>query len=321
MAPTIGLCFHREASAESVVGEAKAAETAGYDEFWVIEDCFYTGGVSLAAAALAATDRIGVGIGIMPAVARNPAVTAMEIATLANLGPGRFHAGIGHGVQEWMAQIGAKPDSPLTTLEETLAAVKALLAGEEVTVEGSAVTLDGVALEAPPDPVPLVSAGVRGPKSLALSGRCADGTILADYCPAEYVRWARKQIGSGGGGADHRVTVFASAAVSPNGTSARRAMAPHLAALCENPPPSLEMAPFFEELAERAAESTWLDAVRAMPNDWWSQIAPVGSPEDAATYLSSVADAGADAIAMFPDPTNPITASSLMASQVLPLLS
>ncbi len=54
----------------------------------MIEDCFYTAGISLAATALARSESLTVGIGILPAVARNPAVTAMEIATLAQLHPG-----------------------------------------------------------------------------------------------------------------------------------------------------------------------------------------------------------------------------------------
>ena len=66
------------------------------DELWLIEDCFSTTGPSLAAAALTATERMEVGIGILPAVVRHPAMTAMELATLADLGGGRFTAGIGH---------------------------------------------------------------------------------------------------------------------------------------------------------------------------------------------------------------------------------
>ena len=50
---------------------ARRAEAAGFDELWVVEDCFYSGGVAAAAAALAATARVRVGIGILPAAARN----------------------------------------------------------------------------------------------------------------------------------------------------------------------------------------------------------------------------------------------------------
>ena len=80
-------------------------------QLWIIEDCFYTAGVSLAATALATTERLTVGIGILPAVARNPAITAMEIATLAGWRRGGSLAGIGHGVQSWMEQMGVRPPS------------------------------------------------------------------------------------------------------------------------------------------------------------------------------------------------------------------
>ncbi len=319
MSLAIGSCFHREHDPSTVIDQAQAAEEAGYDEFWVIEDCFFTAGVSLAAAALTATSRVGVGIGIMPTVARNPAVTAMEIATLAGLAPGRFHAGLGHGVQEWMAQMNERRDSPLTMLSETLGAVRRLLAGEQVTIEGRYVTLDRVALEVPPASPPLVSAGVRGPRSLEVSGRRADGTILADFVGPDYVRWAREQIAGGVNGRDgdptdgpdhiqptHRVTVFATMAIGPDGGAMRAAVAPFLAEVCAGEPASLQRAPFWPELAERAAAGSWHEAVAAMPAEWWHQIAAVGTPDDAAAYLAGLEAAGADAVAFFPNPDDPI---------------
>lgn len=153
--PNVGMCFDRSLPAPFVVEVAEGLEAAGVDQLWVIEDCFYTAGISLAATALARTETLTVGIGILPAVARNPAVTAMEIATLAQLAPGRLLAGIGHGVQEWMDQMGARTPSPLTTLEEAITIVRRLLHGETVTVEGSVFTMRDVALGAPPpDPRP-----------------------------------------------------------------------------------------------------------------------------------------------------------------------
>jgi len=146
----LGMCFHRDEPAASIVARAQAAEAQGFDEFWVIEDCFFTAGVSLAATALAVTNNITVGLGIMPVVARNAAMSAMEIATLAELAPGRFHAGLGHGVQSWMKQMDAAVDSPLTVLEETIVAVQRLLAGERVSVDGRYVTLRDVQLDQPP---------------------------------------------------------------------------------------------------------------------------------------------------------------------------
>ena len=43
----------------------------------------------------------------------------MEIATIERLFPGRFVPAIGHGVQRWMGQVGARVESPLTLLPST----------------------------------------------------------------------------------------------------------------------------------------------------------------------------------------------------------
>ena len=78
----IGMCFDRAFPAAAMSEYAQRLESSGIDQLWIIEDCFFTAGISLAATALAVTERLEVGIGILPAVARNPAITAMEIATL-----------------------------------------------------------------------------------------------------------------------------------------------------------------------------------------------------------------------------------------------
>src|SRR5438094_418878 len=122
--PRIGIRISREVPAARFAGLARLAEQAGLDEIWVVEDCFYAGGIAMAATALAVTESITVGIGVLPTVARNPAIAAMEIAALAELHPGRLIAGFGHGVPSWMRQIGAYPASPLAALEETLTVVR-----------------------------------------------------------------------------------------------------------------------------------------------------------------------------------------------------
>ncbi len=320
-----GLCFHREFSSRDVVTHARTAESLGYDEFWLIEDCFFTSGPTLAAAALSSTEHIGVGIGIMPAVARNPAVTAMEIATLAELAPGRFHAGIGHGVQEWMAQMGARKASPLTVLDETITAVRSLLAGDRVTSSGRYVTLDDVALVAPPSIAPLVSAGVRSPKSLQLAGRCADGTVLAELCSPAYLRWAKEQIAVGATSVGretepHRITVFSSMVVDADGDRARAIAAPFVASVLADPHIGLTMLDFYDDLAQRAAATSWEEAVGTMPVEWWNQLGAFGTPDQAANYLGNMADAGADAVAIFPSPLEPLADATLFTEQVLSLI-
>ncbi|WP_418275124.1 LLM class flavin-dependent oxidoreductase [Isoptericola jiangsuensis] len=175
---------------ETLRALARAAESAGLDDLWVWEDCFKQSGLAAAAAALGWTDRIRVGLGLMPVPLRSTAITAMEVATLARLFPGRFVPAVGHGVQEWMAQAGVRVDSPLTLLQEHTLALRALLAGEEVTTSGRYVTLDAVRLDWPPTtPVPVWLGGV-GPRTLALAGEVGDALILANALTPDDVRAA-----------------------------------------------------------------------------------------------------------------------------------
>jgi len=144
----------------------------------------------------------------------------METATLDRLFPGRFTLAVGHGVQEWMGQVGARPESPLTLLREYLDALRALLRGERVTTDGRYVKLDDVALDWPPPTAPAVIAGVRGPRSVLLSGEAADGTLLDAVVSADGVRKARRIIDEGRAAAGrsdhHRVVVYLLAATGPD---------------------------------------------------------------------------------------------------------
>ena len=199
--------FRRDFAPELLPAFAQRAEEAGFDEFWVVEDLGFHGGFSQVVAALAATKRITVGLGIAPAVVRNAAFTAMEVATIARLFPGRFHMGLGHGVDTWIEQVGETPSSWLTSLDEVCVATKRLVAGERVSIEGRHVHLDDVALVHPvSDAAPLVSLGVRQPKSIALAGRVADGVILAECSGPAYVAETRAAVGAGS-----RITVFMNA--------------------------------------------------------------------------------------------------------------
>jgi len=290
------MCFHRTFPAGFVHEAARRLEDGGADQLWLIEDCFYTGGVSLAAAAVSVTERLQVGIGILPAVARNAAVTAMEIATLCNLAPGRVLPGIGHGIQQWMEQMGARTPSPLTTLEEVITAVTRLLAGETVSMEGREVQLRDVTLDQPPADPPPVLAGVRGPKSLALAGRVAGGLVLAEPASPSYVRLALEQAGHP---EPFHIAVFAPLCVARNRGEARRTMAPWLGEVLDDPNAGVWALPFADELVARYRDKG-LDGIVSMPDDWWAEIAPVGTLDDAAAHLTALEDAGAHSIGLFP---------------------
>jgi alkanesulfonate monooxygenase SsuD/methylene tetrahydromethanopterin reductase-like flavin-dependent oxidoreductase (luciferase family) len=168
---------------------ALAAEASGVAELWLWEDCFRQSAFAAASAALAWTEWLRVGIGIAPMPLRNVAATAMEIATIERMFPGRLLPGVGHGVLPWMGQVGARVPSPLTLMREYVPALRRLLADESVSVEGTHVALHDVRLDWPPAAAPRVYAAAEGPKTLALAGEVADGVILnSGYTPDEIGR-------------------------------------------------------------------------------------------------------------------------------------
>lgn len=184
-------------------------------------------GISAAGAALAWSERLRVGVGLLPVPLRNVAVTAMETATLHRLFPGRAIVGVGHGVQDWMGQVGARAESPVTLLREYLVALRALLRGERVTTDGRYVKLDDVALDWPPQTPVEILAGATGPRTLRLSGEFADGTILTSSTSPEGVRKACQLIDEGRKSASrdgtHEVVVYLLTATGPDAAARLRA--------------------------------------------------------------------------------------------------
>jgi alkanesulfonate monooxygenase SsuD/methylene tetrahydromethanopterin reductase-like flavin-dependent oxidoreductase (luciferase family) len=223
----LGAVFRPQLPPERLRSVVRLADDVGLEELWLWEDCFREGGISAAAAALAWSDRVRVGVGLLPVPLRNVAITAMEAATLHRLFPGRAILGVGHGVQDWMGQVGARAESPVTLLREHLDALRALLRGERLTIDGRYVKLDDVALDWPPGGPVEVLAGATGPRSLRLAGEAADGTILTAGTAPDGVRRARQLIDEGresAGRTDpHKVVVYLLAATGPDAAARLRA--------------------------------------------------------------------------------------------------
>ncbi|MFD4347861.1 LLM class flavin-dependent oxidoreductase [Streptomyces coelicoflavus] len=248
----LGAVLRPQLAPERLRAVAQVADEMGLEELWLWEDCFREGGISSAAAVLAWTERVRVGVGLLPVPLRNVAVTAMEAATLHRMFPGRAVLGVGHGVQDWMGQVGARVESPVTLLREYLLALRALLRGERVSAEGRYVQLDDVALDWPPERAEGVLAGATGPRSLRLAGEAADGTVLTANTPPDGVRRARRLIDEGraaaGRGDDlHKVVVYLLAAT---GTGARERLRAELVAEGVADVPDLGVAGDAEAVAE-----------------------------------------------------------------------
>jgi alkanesulfonate monooxygenase SsuD/methylene tetrahydromethanopterin reductase-like flavin-dependent oxidoreductase (luciferase family) len=269
--PRVGIVFRPQLPPERLAGFVAAAERAGLDDLWLWEDCFLEGGLTSAAAALAWSSSLRVGLGLMPAPLRNPALAAMEIATLARLFPGRFVPALGHGVQDWMAQVGARAASPMGLLREWATAVRSLLRGDTVTVAGTYVKLDGVALDWPPAAAVPVLIGARGPKTMALAGELADGLVLDAGTSPDTVRRA---IARAAAVVPHDVVVYLPCGAGPGSTERIQA----------ERPPSAPAGP---------------------------DLAAVGSPADVAGTIGRFAAAGATTVVLQPAGDDPDVAATI----------
>lgn len=298
----IGVMFRREQDPATLPAYAQRAEQMGFDQLWIVEDCFYLGGISQAAIALATTSTIKVGIGINPGVAHNTAILALEYATLARAYPGRLIGGIGHGVAEWMEQIGAKPASWLISIEEITSNLRAILRGERVNSEGRYVQLRDVELFVKPESVPPVLLGVRAEKSLGLAGKCADGVLLAENSGPEYIEWARSRIdgarqdaGIEGKG---QVMVYTNCLVDDQNPAAAKAGMRNILADLNGSGvgPSIAPTSFANEM-NALIKQGGAEALRQhMPDRWLHELAVTGTYKEAHGTVDRMAQAGADAV-------------------------
>jgi len=165
-------------AAADLVDLCVAAERMGYRGAWVAEvagpEAF-----SLLGAIAARSTLLDLGVAVVPAMTRSPALMAMSAATVSQLLGGRgLSLGIGSSSQTIVEQWhGATFVPPLARVRESVEATRALLAGER-GYRGSHVSADRFRLATPPlGPVRLF-VGALGPRMLRLAGAVGDGVCL-----------------------------------------------------------------------------------------------------------------------------------------------
>lgn len=322
----VGLLIFSSTPPEDLAHVAKTAEDSGFDEVWIPEDYFFVGGLTSAAIILGATESIPVGIGILSSVVRHPAVTAMEVATLARAFPDRLVLGVGHGVPVWVAQMGLTPKSPLQSLRTCVESITKLVKGETLNTSDGPFTFDDVKLVHPVGKHVNIVTGVIGPKSLELSGEIADGTVMSVVAGTRYLDYAHEHIAKGAAksGRDakaHLMPTFVIYHVDTDAAKARRiareALAFYLQAI--GPTPMTGVYGINDELKELLALGDLSQIAEQIPEEWLDWFTIAGLPEDCATKMAALRDAGATSVILSPYPPEEATRMiHLTAAEVLP---
>ncbi|MFN3215504.1 MAG: LLM class flavin-dependent oxidoreductase [Acidimicrobiales bacterium] len=177
--PVLSVNLMPEGPVAQVVELAVLAESLGFRRCWVYDEGVVTRDVYVTLAAVAgATERIGIGPGITNPYVRHPGATAAAIATLDELSGGRAFVGLGAGGGLTLGPLAIDRRKPLTTVAQTVTALRGLFSGDRVDLAGEVFSLAGARLDYARPDIEIILAG-RGPKMTALGGRVADGFNLS----------------------------------------------------------------------------------------------------------------------------------------------
>jgi hypothetical protein len=167
----------------------------GYTDAWSAETDGVDGLTPLALAA-AWTPSLQLGVAIIPAYTRGPALLAQSVAAMAEAAPGSFTFGLGTSSDVIVSRWNGMPfEEPFKRVRDTLAFLRAALSGEKVDEAYDTFEVRGFRLARPVvEPPPLFLAALR-PGMLRLAGRAADGVII-NWLGAEDVPTVTAELGA-----------------------------------------------------------------------------------------------------------------------------
>lgn len=167
----------------------------GYTDVWSAETDGVDGFTPLALAAAWAPS-LRLGVAVIPAYTRGPALLAQSAAAMAEAAPGRFVFGLGTSseviVSRWN---GIEFTEPYRRARDTIRFLRSAFAGEKVDTTYDTFSVRGFRLSRPIEhPPPIYLAALR-PGMLRLAGREADGVIV-NWLSAEDVSTVVPEVGT-----------------------------------------------------------------------------------------------------------------------------
>jgi alkanesulfonate monooxygenase SsuD/methylene tetrahydromethanopterin reductase-like flavin-dependent oxidoreductase (luciferase family) len=241
---------------------------------------FWAGGGSdglIAATAMAMLHpTLPVHVSVYQLVLRHPVPVARQLSTFAELAPGRLVLGVGIGGEDRheVAVCGVDPASRGRRMDDCLAILRGLLAGERVSHHGEFFDLDdALVLPAPDPPVPIVVGG-RSEAAVRRAARLGDGWLGIWVSAARFAAVAAAvdelaaQAGRGAVAWRHGMQVWCGFGGSPE--RARALLAPAMQA-------------FYQ-----------------LPFERFERYCPYGTPEDVAAFLAPYVRAGCRSFNLIP---------------------
>ena len=269
----------------------------GYTDLWSSEADGADGFTPLALASTWAPS-LRLGVAIIPAFTRGPALLAQTTASLASAAPGRFVLGLGSSsnviVERW---TGIPFEEPYKRTRDTLRFLRLALAGEKVTETYETFTVDGFRLNLPPvEPVPVLVAALRE-GMLRLAGREGDGAIINWLSADDVAKVAPIVTGAAVGGASKEVVARIFVAPSTDREAVYRGARFMIAAYLNVPVYAafhewLGRGPVLEPMWQAWQAGDRKAALAAIPDRLIDEIFVWGSPEQCREHIQRYVDNG-----------------------------
>jgi alkanesulfonate monooxygenase SsuD/methylene tetrahydromethanopterin reductase-like flavin-dependent oxidoreductase (luciferase family) len=259
---------------------ARAAD-AGVDHLCVGDHVsFFVGAGSdaliTATALLTGQSELPVYVGLYLLPLRHPVPVARQLATIAQLAPGRLTLGVGIGGEDphEIQVCGVDPKTRGRRMDECLQILRGLAEGTPVTFDGEFFAVEkALIVPAPSPPVPLIVGG-RSDAAVSRAARLGDGWLGIWVSPRrfaavrEQITQQAAQAGRDPGGFEHALNVWC-------GFASTRAAARELLA-------------------------TQMQAFYQMPFEPFERYSPYGTPREVAEFLAPYVEAGCSAFNVIP---------------------
>ncbi len=170
---------------------AAMAFDAGLDHLFVADHVSFRGGLGMdglvqAASLLALHPDLGVYVGVYLLALRHAVVVSRQLASIAEIAPGRLTFGVGVGGEDRreFAACGIDPATRGRRTDEALTILRRLATGAAVTHHGDFFDLEDVKILPVPDPAIPIVIGGRSLAALRRTAHHGDGWLAA-WCDAE----------------------------------------------------------------------------------------------------------------------------------------
>ena len=249
-------------------------EDAGLDRIWVGDHVSFKGGQgydgllqAMALTVLSTRVKVETAVYVLPL--RHPLPVARQVASLAQLAPGRLVFGVGAGGDDRaeVANCGVDPATRGGRMDESLGLVRRLLAGDVIDHHGDHFVLEGASIRPSPDPAVPVIVGGRAGSALRRAGRLGDGWLGLWVSPDRFatsvatVAEAAEEAGRGHVAPQHGLLAWCAFGRSAS--------------------------------AARPVLASAMESLYRLPFERFAQSSPHGTPEEVATSLAPYVDAGA----------------------------